>query len=57
MAFTAANVIELKSSEKLDAILQKVKKTIDPPLLDRYFEPDIEEATRLTSLNLQSIWS
>ena len=55
MAFTAANVIELKSSEKLDAILQKVKKTIDPPLLDRYFEPDIEEATRLTSLNLQSI--
>ena len=55
MAFTAANELELKSSEKLDAILQKVKKTIDPPLVDRYFEPDIEEATRLTSLNLQSI--
>ena len=32
MAFTAVHIIEAKPASKLDEILQKVRKTIDPPL-------------------------
>jgi histidine ammonia-lyase len=42
MALTALNILEVKPSEKLFEITNKVKKTIEPMSEDRFFGPDIE---------------
>jgi histidine ammonia-lyase len=55
MCTIAANIIDLPTSDKLNHILRNINKTIDPPTEDRFFGPDIEEATRLVIADLQMI--
>lgn len=41
LSLTAANIIGLKSSEKLNQTLQKVQEKIKPLVEDRFFGPEI----------------
>lgn len=55
MVVTAFDIIDLKPSPRLRDTMQKVLKTIEPLVEDRYFGPEIEKAAKLVLSNLQMI--
>ena len=55
MVQTSLNILNLEGTSRLNSIIYLVSKTVAPLEEDRYFAPDIEEATRLVSNDLQMI--